>query len=71
MSNLVQLILGSLLFSLVPAQVKQVGSRQAKAISGMSIHTGEACEGLSPAECCSQMLELADSAPKATTCRGR
>jgi hypothetical protein len=59
MSNLVNVILGSLVFSLLPAQVKQTSHHQAKAISGMNLQTGEACEGLSPAECCGQMLELA------------
>ena len=59
MSDLIQVVFASLLLSLLPAQVKQASSRQAKAISGMSLQTGEACDGLSSAECCGQMLELA------------
>ncbi len=59
MSNLLNLAFASLLLSLFPAQVKQASTRQAKAISGMSMQTGEACDGLSQAECCGQMLELA------------
>jgi hypothetical protein len=59
MSNLLNLVFASLLLSLFPAQVKQASTRQAKAVSGMSMETGEACDGLSKAECCGQMLELA------------
>jgi hypothetical protein len=48
------------LLALVPAEAQQSG-RQAKQIAsgGFSMETGEACAGLSPEECCSQMLELA------------
>jgi hypothetical protein len=52
MISLAHIILGPLLLSFFPAQVKQVAS-------GMSIETGDACSGLSAAECCGQMLELA------------
>src|SRR5688572_20343607 len=51
------IVLGALLLSFFPAQAKHVAT-QAKA-GGMSIETGEACAGLSAAECCGQMLELA------------
>ena len=59
MTNLVHLILGSLLIALLPAQAKQVSSSHAKVASGMSLQTGEACTGLSREECCGQKLELA------------
>jgi hypothetical protein len=52
------IVLGALLLSFFPAQAKHVATR-AKASGGMSIETGEACAGLSGAECCGQMLELA------------
>lgn len=45
---------------LVPAEAQQA-ARQAKQIPGgdFQLETGEACAGLSPEECCGQMLELA------------
>jgi hypothetical protein len=41
----------------LPAQAQQAATGGKH--GGMSIETGEACSGLSPQECCSQMLELA------------
>jgi hypothetical protein len=58
MTGPVHIVLGALLLAFFPAQAKQVAT-QAKAAGGMSIETGEACSGLSAAECCGQMLELA------------
>jgi hypothetical protein len=58
MAALAHILLGALLLGLIPAQTKHMAT-QAKAAGGMSIETGEVCSGLSAAECCGQMLELA------------
>jgi hypothetical protein len=58
MVELAHIVLG-LLFAFVPAQAKQISGQQAKVARGMSLQTGEACDGLTPEECCGQMLELA------------
>lgn len=44
---------------LVPAQAQQAARQAKQASSGFSLETGETCSGLSPEECCGQMLELA------------
>lgn len=50
--------LAALLLSFFPAQAQRVAT-QVKAISSMSLSTGEACSGISREECCGQKLELA------------
>ena len=49
---------GSLLF-LIPAQAQQVAAKGAKRTPGFALETGEACSGISTAECCEQKIELA------------
>lgn len=58
MSTALQLVIFGSLLALVPAQAKEIATR-AKGASSMTLETGEACSGLSPQECCGQMLELA------------
>ena len=59
MRSLASITALALLPSFLPAQAQQA-ARQAKQVSGgFSIERGEACSGLSPQECCGQMLELA------------
>lgn len=47
---------GSLLL-LIPAQAQQVAAKGAK--PGFALETGEACSGISTAECCEQKIEMA------------
>jgi hypothetical protein len=48
---------GSLLF-LIPAQAQQASDKGAKR-AGFAMETGEACSGISTAECCEQKIEMA------------
>ena len=48
---------GSLLF-LIPAQAQQVAAKGDKR-GGFAMETGEACSGISTAECCEQKIEMA------------
>lgn len=48
---------GSLLF-LIPAQAQQLSAKGTKR-GGFAMETGEACSGISTAECCEQKIEMA------------
>jgi hypothetical protein len=48
---------GSLLF-LIPAQAQQTAAKGPKS-GAFAMETGEACEGISTAECCEQKVEMA------------
>lgn len=48
---------GSLLF-LIPAQAQQVAAKGGKR-AGFAMETGEACSGITTAECCEQKIEMA------------
>jgi len=54
-------LVAGLLFGLVPAQAQQQqrASSQSAAKSGFNLETGEACEGITAAECCEQKIEMA------------
>jgi len=52
-------LVAALTLGFVPAQAQQRPSSQSSAKSSFSLESGEACSGISTAECCEQKIEMA------------